>query len=90
VGDRIEEGEGELLLTVEGGADPDSFLLAKAQGASGLSPYAAFDFGEPEADGDLLRVPFTLPLEEAGSPLALLQGEVAPAAFYACRGSGAD
>jgi hypothetical protein len=91
IGDEIEEGAGLLVLNVEGGADPESFLLSKAPGAAGLSPYAVFEFEEPEADGELLRIPFSYPVEEGGAPLVLVQAAVLPDQdFYACRGVGAD
>lgn len=89
IGYEVSEGAGELLLAVEG-ADPDLFVLDDAAGVKGFSVAASFEFGEAQADGDLLRVPFTYPPAEPGGPLALLGGETPPGSFYACRGAGAE
>jgi len=89
IGYEVSDGVGELLLLVEA-PDPGLFVLDDAAGVKGLSVAASFKFGEPHADGDLLRVPFTYPPDERGGPLALLGGGTPPAGFYACRGSGAD
>ena len=90
IADQVEGGEGELLLSIEGGADPALFLLDRAAGVRGLSPAASFEFAEPEAKGDLLRVSFRYPLEEPGAPLALLGEDVPGSTVYACRGAGGD
>lgn len=63
------DGSGALIYLVDGGADPESFD-AKDGGA----------FGTPEADGELLRVPF-----EIDPPNAPTELQVETFASYRCR-----
>ena len=81
--DRLGAGKGELVLRVEGGAEPKR---ARFDAKQQRLPFTrSVRFGSAEADGELLRVPFSYEANKPGvSPLALVRGDLLAGALYGC------
>lgn len=87
--DRLSAGKGELMLRVEGGADP---RRSRFDANEQRLPFTrAVRFGTAKAEGELLRVPFSYDASKPGvSPLALVTGDLLAGALYGCERGEAD
>lgn len=85
--DRPGAGKGELVLRVEGGADPKRSRFDDKE--QSLPFTREVRFGTAKADGDLLRTPFSYDAKDPGvSPLALVRGDLLADQLYGCENGG--